>query len=314
MDLQFRISDPLSDIEIDTLYNFINLHYRNDDLFHLQYSIDLFKFFLRNIGTCIPLLLYEKSSLIGCVIGTVRKVILKAKEYRCLDIDFLCIKKERRNLRLTEKLIYKMQEEGLKSGCNMAFFTINKEINLFKQNIVCHKRAFHYKIKKNTSPVEDSVLKIYNGTLPDNRILQNLHKSLLQFYKRRFTVYDKKDLDELRESFMNSSFIHCLFDNGTYFCFYKLDLINENKKERHLYLYTYKVDTISPQCIKKYINQIAKCEGVSNFDYISIIDPFGFNEKDYNFIGFGKGSGSLYYYLPTLTGSINPKDISLVPI
>jgi hypothetical protein len=331
MDIEFSILDPFSDEDVLLLYNFIQTNYHNSDFFYLDYTLDLFQFFIRKIGECIPLLLSERGSKmpIGCIVGSVRNVVCNGKEFRCLDIDFLCVKKEMRNLRLTEKLIAKLHKEGLKIGCNLAFFTISKEIDIFKTRtsegnligsggIVCHKKAFHYPILQ--SKHNQSLLspKVYRGTLPEEKQIQFLHKSLLQFYKRRFIVYDKKDLNEIMETFNNNSFIHYMFDNGTYFCFYILVLMNEGKRERHLYLYTYKIDTVSPQCIKKYIDEIAKCKETKNFDYISILDPFGFSDRDYSLIGFGRGTGSLYFYLPSSSElkmpKLTQKDISLVPI
>ena len=157
LEVSISILDPFSDEDVLMLYNFIQANYHNSEVFYLDYTYDLFEFFIRKIGKCIPLLLRVSDPLgctrdpLGCILGTVRNVVCNGKEFRCLDIDFLCVKKEQRNLRLTEKLMVKIQEEGLKIGCHLAFFTISKEIDIFKRGdlsgsggTICHKKAFHY--------------------------------------------------------------------------------------------------------------------------------------------------------------------------
>lgn len=320
--LKISTVDKRSDIEIINLYNFVKDHYKTSDLFHLIYSYDLFKFFIYDINESIPIILKtENGTIIGCVIGTVRNLHIKSKNknIKTLDIDFLCIKESYRGSGIINHLIKFIKYEGLKINCKFAFFTISK--NLPKYTSICHKSIYHHKIQSRqigVKLVESTFNCVYlNGSNIEVKIIDNIFTSLLNFNKR-YEISDIKSKDEIKSTFYNKAFSHFLFfENNSlinYFCFYKLELKNGDRKENHLYLYTYFTDKNTN--LEYLLHTIfSYCKEHFLCDFITLIDPFGFTETEYANLQLYKGTGSLYYYLENSNlKNINPESISLVPI
>lgn len=256
----------------------------------------------------------KNDQIIGCIIGCIRTVVINQQEYNCIDIDFLCIDKNHRNLKLTSFLVDLIRIESVKNNCTIGICTMSNPIHKYNNFHICCKNIYHYPVLQN---VKNSNLKFIfiNGDYSSEIDITKLHKNLNSFLQKKFLIYDKKSNDELNLMLTNNAFYHFIFDDGSYFCFYKLDLMNFSKLERHFYLYTFILN--DPSALKNYLSPISNhCKSRNLCDFISLIDPFGISHSDYLNLGFLKGSSSLNFYLYNYSSlcSFSSKDIHFVPI
>lgn len=141
----------------NNLLKFINNNYSDDKSnLVLQYSKNLLDYFINPDSLCIVfyskgnklLHKYNYDKMIGLIVAknhnlVIRDDILEFKIYNCIDIDFLCLIKQLRNLHVSSYMINVVTKECMlqyDKQVPCAVYTVNK---LLKVDSFCKKTYYH---------------------------------------------------------------------------------------------------------------------------------------------------------------------------
>jgi hypothetical protein len=327
----------LDDLEL--VVRFINDNYMSVDAEHtLKYDISLIRYFLSSEQSTV-LVFYPRNMnmIVGVVCGS--KHTLKLSHHGqnfscdCMDINFLCVDKQLRNMHVSSFLINAITME-----CVTRFNTIYATYttaNLLKVPYFSKKYYFHRPLNidqvvgTGLFAVEfDSELirKVYNTfnfqysfkrqttmeyyhqseLLPLDQ-LQDLTDKLNQYHQLTHKIYFHKQIAELEGIFINPNFHVFVFRKQELvtdmISFFKVDTVSlqNDKLCRNGYLYHYFLSCDELSHKQNIFESVAKhCYENNIFDMLTICDPFGHSNKEYKGIKFLKGTGHLQYYLYNL--------------
>ena len=136
----------------NNLLNFINNNYGDDTSnLVLQYSKSLLDYFINNDSFCI--VFYSKGKrkndkIVGLIIAKKHNLLIRDtkqcfKDYNCIDIDFLCLIKQLRNLHVSSYMINVVTKECIlqyDKQVRCAVYTVNKHL---KVDNFCKKTYYH---------------------------------------------------------------------------------------------------------------------------------------------------------------------------
>lgn len=358
--LSFTIHHNLDDTSLSKdkkmlLLDFINNNYLRNDKFIVNYSYDLFNYYIHNsiIVECHPKDHTDKT--IGIIVGKRKKLYYNKthtatngnhETYNILEVNFLCLTKQLRDLHIAPLIINKLSEVAvIHYDIITAYYTVANEI---KSPYFSEKKLYHvpihlqplidcgffgsksitinqiYNYYKNDQKKIHKIESIYNhkceyinGSSDDNmNILSSLLcKQLESFYKNQYILFDVHTEQEIYSLLKNKSFHNFIFydEKGVvsdYVCFFQLDChaIEGNSSFKSGYLYTYFFNDTHLKDKLNYIYLKLANENILDMITINNFDIF----KDFNYV---IGSDSLKYYMYNVRiPTIESNKVSMVTI
>jgi hypothetical protein len=309
-DCKFKLTTEYVDVtDVSTqikLLEFINANYDYEqDEFKLEYSLSLLKYFFQD--DCIPLAFYSLGRMVGFILGAKKQMVVNKNEFTSIEVNFLCILGQLRDLHLSSYMINVLTKHALERDIITAIYTVGKDI---KAPAFCKKRYYHlpinYKLLKEIGMIDMNCKEIVSDSKSKHEIvyyhcddvkvskefINNMQVTMQNFHNASHLLYDKKSFVQIKEWFENPAF-HVFFIDNDFFCLYRLD--TKDKKSGRLckngYVYTY--NTLNYHLIER-IREYCKEHNI--FDLITVVDPFGIDKDDYQKIGFLPGTGRLNYY------------------
>lgn len=316
------LTDNTTRIEVLSFIN-ENYDYPNDE-FKLEYSLSLFNYFLKS--DCIPIAFYSKKlhKMVGFILGIKKEIIIENKLFPSIEVNFLCIINQLRDLHLSSYMINVLTKKAVDNDTTFAIYTVGKEI---KVPAFCRKQYFHlpinYGVLKETGMIDpntqentikiDHCISYYNcnNEIITEEFVEGIQKKVKEFRKANYILYDEKSRDQVREWFTNPVF-HVFDCNNKIYCFYRLDTKHKEsgKLLRNGYLYVH--TSLGKDALKKIR---LYCKEHDIFDMITVVDPFGFSVQEYTKLGFLKGTGLLnYYYYNLRVPKMAPSECGFVTI
>ena len=319
------LTDNTTRIEVLSFIN-ENYDYPNDE-FKLEYSLSLFNYFLQS--DCIPIVFYSKKlhKMVGFILGIKKQMIIENKSFPSIEVNFLCILNQLRDLHLSSYMINVLTKKAVENDTTIAIYTVGKEI---KVPAFCRKQYFHlpinYSVLKETGMIDpklqektieiDHCISYYNcndETITEE-FVEGIQNKVEEFSKINYVLYDEKSRYQVREWFTNPVF-HVFDCNNNFYCFYRLDTKHKEsgKLLKNGYLYVY---TSFGKELRESIKKIRSyCKEHDIFDMITVVDPFGFSVQEYTKLGFLKGTGCLnYYYYNLRVPKMAPSECGFVTI
>jgi len=260
----------------NNLLKFINDNYGDDNSnLVLQYSKNLLDYFINPDSLCIVFYSKERkyNKMIGLIVAkkhnlVIRDDVLEFKTYNCIDIDFLCLIKQLRNLHVSSYMINVVTKECMlqyDKQVPCAVYTVNKRL---KVDNFCKKTYYHRPLqienllltdmldvndndnlnfeqttkllKKlyNTFSYNKDFFKNYNleyYTTSNNLDHNLIHDNLLNYNKVNHDIYEYKSRSDIEKMLSNPVFHKFIIKNKTgdivdFVCLYNLDTYNIKTK------------------------------------------------------------------------------------
>lgn len=339
------------------LLNFINNNYMSKNAqFTLIYTKDLLNYFISNNTLCI--VFYPKGTksnlttfnsildkIIGIIIGkpqilNIRHIIKDenyTQLYNSIDVDFLCIKQQLRNLHvssyminvLTNKCITEYDKKiccatyttnrmlNVKPFCTSTYYNRPLQIdNLLKCELLINDNVNIKQIYNTFEYSRDFLLNknlIYFNTLENNvgdshKISNELYDLLQKYNKSQYDIYAYKSKHDILHLLKNPAFHKFIVKDSTdtitdFICLYNLETKNlkTNYTCQNGYIYTLflsKTDDLYKSNILELISEY--CYQYKIFDMIimlNIFDNTTDTKTDSLKCKFIKTYPNLYYYI-----------------
>lgn len=298
---------------------FINANYSTQNLTYV-YDKPTMDYFLRG-GFWIAI--HSKKfpeKIIGVVAGN--KININ-KHGECMEIDFLCVINQVRNLGVAAFLINKATEIcSVKYKMYSALFTGHKNIgDLF----FCTKNVYHrplelkkliecrtINIKDEDVDVYDKYFKVFNSSKDFTCTTQVDYTMINKMEKQDVIRREYKFKNE--ECFIDFTITDKIQNTTDFFRFYKLDI--KNKKTgfivKNIMLYDYVLKNYKPDRFFTVLERVCEHLHVNNLcDQVSFYKPFGDVEEG----KYTVGKSPLYYYMfNKRIDTINVEDIQFTPL
>jgi len=243
----------------NNLLKFINDNYGDDNSnLVLQYSKNLLDYFINPDSLCIVFYSKEKKydKMIGLIVAkkhnlVIRDDVLEFKTYNCIDIDFLCLIKQLRNLHVSSYMINVVTKECMLQYDKLvpcAVYTINKRL---KVDNFCKKTYYHRPLQIENLLLTDMLDVNDNDNLnfeQTTKLLKKLYNTFSynkDFFKNYNLEYYTKiqlnqgtlgTLDENGKGTLNFS------GQGTFLELIHDNLLNYNKVNHDIYEYKSRSD------------------------------------------------------------------------
>jgi hypothetical protein len=232
----------------NNLLKFINNNYGDDKSnLVLQYSKNLLDYFINPDSLCIVfyskgnklLHKYNYDKMIGLIVAkkhnlVIRDDVLEFKTYNCIDIDFLCLIKQLRNLHVSSFMINVVTKECMlqyDKQVPCAVYTVNKRL---KVDNFCKKTYYHRPLQIENLLLTD-MLDVNGG---DNLNFEQTTKLLKKLYntfsytKDFFKNYNLEYYTKIQGTSDGKSTLELIHDN----------LLNYNKVNHDIYEYKSRTD------------------------------------------------------------------------
>ena len=232
----------------NNLLKFINNNYGDDKSnLVLQYSKNLLDYFINPDSLCIVfyskgnklLHKYNYDKMIGLIVAkkhnlVIRDDVLEFKTYNCIDIDFLCLIKQLRNLHVSSFMINVITKECMlqyDKQVPCAVYTVNKRL---KVDNFCKKTYYHRPLQIENLLLTD-MLDVNGG---DNLNFEQTTKLLKKLYntfsytKDFFKNYNLEYYTKIQGTSDGKSTLELIHDN----------LLNYNKVNHDIYEYKSRTD------------------------------------------------------------------------
>jgi len=332
--LDYKLNDPVNTPEI--ICDFINKYYvvSEDSQYGLVYTPDILKYYMENALTiCFYSTLKNNNitdnKIIGVIIGKKESIMVGRKLLDCVEVNFLSLHKNIRNLNLAPLMISILTREVVKNySICIAHYTICQKI---KCDHYCLKYQYHrminidklfeYKFIRDENPLNIDLYKekylefiygiknlnivYYNSKISDKKLSDDLinflYQNTLNYNKLENYIWEHKTFEQFAMLFKQNFFHHFFFidESGTelkfrnYMCVYELDNKNFNNNitytNGYIYLGFYQ-DNIGE------LIEYLSCYSYKNklFDMITWTDFF---KIDYPNLKAIRGDTPLKYYL-----------------
>lgn len=262
------------------ILEFINNNYiGNDSNFTLNYSLPLFNYYITKDTVCILFYPHNKKpqdintqNMVGFICGRPETIYIKDvntfKEYNTIDVNYLCLIKQLRNLHVSSYIIniltkqcilkfnkkincalYTIGGKSIKtpSFSNKTFYHIplnienltnSKLINLDKDISILKNMFGKFNIDKEFLKGCEFIplTKEYLTQNPNilNNTVNKLYDKLNNINKINYDIFDYKSKVDIKNILLNSSFYNFIIINSEtndikdYICLYNLDTKNIN--------------------------------------------------------------------------------------
>jgi hypothetical protein len=285
--LDFKVIEPESEnFKYNKILDFINENYitSNGDgnLYKLNYSISLFSFFAKN-SIIIEFYPKNKDKVVGYIIGKLCNLEIYNQLTKSMEVNFLCLIPQLRNLGLSLFMKNVLANECIKRyNVSIAHYTSSHDINypIFSSKSFYHRILNimvlkninwlydkNVSIKKyeklyNTFEISDSIQTdysiLYINDLTDQNFkldIHSLYSKYISYCQKQFDIYDKIEENTFKSTFYNKAFHHFIILNKTtqeleaYLCYFELNTIytvtNTICKTGYQYFYFFKNNDIS---------------------------------------------------------------------
>lgn len=323
-------SELLTNQKLNEIVVFINNNYisgGDDNDFKYIYTFDLLKLYCKD---AVILEFYPKNNtkIVGYIVGKRTKMLCFNKCSEFLEVNFLCLTTNLRNLKLAPFMINCLTKESIINyDIGIAHYTINSPIkspyfskkkfyhrminidNLIKckflnddsdsngKNILKKVyNTFDYQETFDTEYNDDCVILIKNSKQihVESRIY-NLYK---EYAKNTYDIYQEMSLEELNEILDNKDFYNFLITDGqdatiAFISFFRLDTNTNNGTYKNGFYYKmfFRDNNVIKDSLE-FINEYIYKNNI--FDVITFADHFDINFKQMKCV---EGTGELKYYL-----------------
>lgn len=309
MKLKHKVSIHLT----DEVKLFIKTYYHNDPDFKFVYSADILEWFCRD--AYIMTFHSKTDKLIGVMIGKPKTIVINFEEVRCLEVNYLCLIPQLREMNITKFMIYTfINHFAQECEETIAYYTTG---TAFSQEYFSKKLYYHRIIQLDTC----LQTKMVDAHL-DSDVFRKVYKtfSVPRKYSSTFTIhlnsldykadiYDKLasynmenhkifhlDIDEYNTLWDHPDFYHfCIVDNDNqvmdYICTFMLNTETPTGTCRNMYIYKWffknsKSDII--EYVSKYVNDHDIADMIT---FVGLLSPDELMKSKCL-----KGSSNLYYY------------------
>ncbi|KAL0237426.1 hypothetical protein PCE1_000823 [Barthelona sp. PCE] len=117
--------------ELESLFRFLEHHYVEDDLLRFRYSKKFLKYALSlpNMNPEYVIVIRDaNNNIVGSITGSPAHYKIRNDEYDVVEVNFLCVKKELRNHRITPVLIKELTRRCNINGIFQAVYTAGKPL------------------------------------------------------------------------------------------------------------------------------------------------------------------------------------------
>lgn len=299
LQITYNDTNDIKDTVLDEYYKFIQEHYHEMyAVYSLYYSRNLLKYFCKN---SIIITVYKNNLLIGLVICKYKNINILDK---IVDVNFLCIAKQFRNLGLCKWMILKIKTKFPNIG---SIYTRNSTVP--GNNYIGKRDYYHMPINiqklKHMKLLDPSYIHACNReTSCIKLVIEPLNDIFMKIneYNKNYLLYEKMSFTEYTELFKCDSFIHLglYAEDGDsiigYCCLYFIDTTNYKEKCKGAYLYNFFTSSFDLQDKLSFIQKIG--DYILQYklaDCFYILDVLG-KESFYKNSAFIKCNQSLYYY------------------
>lgn len=361
---KFEIENSKIQLDYDIIINpdqklkqhfldFINKNYIsvNSNL-TLLYCKDLLNYFISNDSLCIPFYtkgskekyidkneLYDK--MIGLIIGKRQNLYIKNiidnkvffKSYNSIDVDFLCIKPQLRNLHvssyminvITNKCITEYNKEvycatyttniqlKVNSFCQKSYYNRPLQIdNLLKSEIIFEKKDLKKYYNSFCYPIyfrNDTNLEYFTKLTEKNSFIKNdidkIYSNLKKYNESNYDIFEYKSKHDIYELLNNTAFHKFIIRDNSgnikdFICFYHLKTKNlkTNSVSKNGYMYTMFLSNNDIQyksCILELVSEY--CYNNNIFDMLLMMDTFIVSDDNLDKFKLIKSYPHLYYYI-----------------
>jgi glycylpeptide N-tetradecanoyltransferase len=275
-----------------------------NDKFKLFYTSSFLRWVIKD-GLMIGIRRKDTKKLIGTVSGCVKTYQISDKVVEAVEINFLCLEKKLRKIKLAEK------------GKSVGFFTTERYIPTPFSSVKYYHRPLNFlKLYKcgfmelqNIKELDTNINKYFiNQKTPSNVVMMTedtVSKAyeLYNKYTDRYTFYEKYSLDEFKYWFLNGEYVrsYVIINEKTqeivdFFSYYILPTVSLDDTPvfiMNAYVFTYTSLLYTPRKIFENIVIVAsndKCDIVTVANIMESDEVVGEPNGDYLV-----GSGSLYY-------------------
>lgn len=329
--LDYTIYKSLTSEKLDKILYFINKYYvsSSDYTFQLQYSKELFSFFIHN---ALIIEFYPKnnpSKIVGYIIGKKTSVYLYNNIFFSSEVNFLCVIPTLRKMGVSSYMINILSKEIiLHYNITTSHYTISSQIKSpsFGTKQIYHRiinvpTLCHTKFIKNSSNFSDLVKTfnsfnytqtsknshyikfIHNSTDITSEFIQDLYLKYIKYAKSTYDIFNYISLEEFTQTFNNDMFYHFIIYNKnhkitSYICLFRLDSMNVYSKLTYRSGFYYYMFFQYPQLIidsLELVNEYIHNNDI--FDVITFSDIFNIDPIPLKCID---GSCSLGYYFYNL--------------
>ena len=335
--IDYTVYKTLTSDKLNKILNFINTYYvsSNDYTFQLQYSKDLFLFFIHN---ALVIEFYPKnnpSKIVGYIVGKKTPVYLYNKIFNSSEVNFLCVIPTLRKMGVSSYMINVLSKEIiLHYNITTSHYTISSQIKShpFGTKQLYHRiinvpTLCHTKFIKNSSNFSDLVKTFnvfnYNQTFKNSHyikyihnsnditsdFIQNLYIKYIKYAKDTYDVFNYISLEDFTQTFNNEMFYHFIIYNKnhkiiSYICLFQLDSINVYSRLIYRSGFYYYMFFQNPNLIidsLELVNEYIHNNDI--FDVITFSDIFNIDPIPLKCI---EGSCSLNYYFYNLQCPVIP--------
>jgi hypothetical protein len=311
--LDYKGYTEIDDGLLNTAYEFISENYISSDSSRLVYSKELVQYFFKD---SILVFFTPKGQLdkyVGLIVGKRKTIYIENTPYAMIDVNFLCLVKKLRKLKLAPYLIAVLTKLSVeKLNISLAYYTISARINspCFGKKQMYHRPVNiahlvnsgffkvsipNYELIYNNFSNTKTAKYLHNIELPDKDLIENIETLLLNINTKTYNIYETVSVYNI---LVNKAFHSFAFyeDNKLtdFITLFRLD--SQMKQEatyKNGYLY---ITAIQTQSLETIINSVAKiCKENDIVDVLTLSDIFP--KEYYSKIKFTPGTGILNYYI-----------------
>jgi glycylpeptide N-tetradecanoyltransferase len=315
--------------DLDDIINFLSENYNEskDGNFRYCYDKQFLEWFLLQqnnefLDLRVGIKLYNKT--IGCIFGIPMHIKINNKIIKQIEINFLCIDKKLRGIRLAPILINEVARRVKFHNIWSAIYSTGihlpnsiVKINYYHKNINLNKLLKNgFTLSTNDNIINSNIcLEKINFCQSENLINEcrkKLNNHLLKYKINRCFTFD-----EFISHFINNDIVSCYVVKNKinneitdFISWYKMDMkiLNNNTEviKQGFFYYYFNEKSLLIDLVIGILNEMKKSEiDVGNciniMDYNSVFDE----------LKFDLGTGYIYYYMYNwLTNTIKPNDLA----
>lgn len=319
-----------------TILQFINENYEYDNVpYKLQYTEELFAYFCGS--EYVALGFYHKTTMVGFMVGSVKNMVARnmPNEFQTVEVNFLCLVKQLRNLHVSSFMVNVMSKECLTrfEKVNSSFYTVGKKLNTSNFS---NKQYYHRPVDI-SKMLEAGLLASwydvpvyrrvwadfnYNYTLKLRKTLYRIRneyegqdelvEKLYEYYMQNYDIFDVKSKYDISEMLKSECF-QCFLTKDKwgnvcdFVSFYTLDTLSVKSKTVCTGAYFYCGFFESDDLRSKFDILELIGEYFSEHDQVHmmiIMDLFGLAPTEYMSRKYIMGSADINYYFYNLRTNV----------
>jgi glycylpeptide N-tetradecanoyltransferase len=302
----------INDDLVNNAYEFILENYISSESSRLVYSKELIQYFLKDSILVFFTPRGQKDKNVGLIVGKRKTICIENTPYEMIDVNFLCLVKKLRKLKLAPYLIAVLTKLSVeKLNISLAYYTISARINspcfgkkqmyhrpvniahlvnsgFFKVSIPNYERIYNNFLNTKTA-------KYLHNILPDKDLIENIETLLLNYNIKTYNIYETVSVTDILTNKAFHSF--AFYDNNKLTDFISILRLDSQMKQEATYKNGYLFITAAQtNTLETIINSVVKiCKENNIVDVLTLSDIFP--KEIYSKIKFTPGTGILNYYI-----------------